>query len=239
MDVKRFRLIFVLSILVISVLVLSSSVMAAPTVCGDGYLNTYSGEQCDDGNLVNGDGCSSQCLIEGFCGNGVKEGSEQCDDGKHCSDRETRCVSESMCVKFKDSSCVPRDQDGCSSRCMTDFVCGNGIKEGLEQCDDGNINSGDGCSSLCVSEAICPVGSNCCEGDARPTNLNSNRLHCGVCDNECDVGKVCVNGGCTVPVDPVDEILNEMKTALRDFANNMMKRLQTVSSAAWQLKDLQ
>lgn len=30
--------------------------------CGDGILDV--GEQCDDGNLADGDGCSSQCLIE-------------------------------------------------------------------------------------------------------------------------------------------------------------------------------
>ncbi|MFC5578225.1 Calx-beta domain-containing protein [Lysobacter niabensis] len=28
-------------------------------------------------------------------------------------------------------------------------TCGNGTVEGLEQCDDGNLNSGDGCSSVC------------------------------------------------------------------------------------------
>ncbi|MDD5102785.1 MAG: S-layer homology domain-containing protein [Candidatus Peribacteraceae bacterium] len=29
-------------------------------------------------------------------------------------------------------------------------VCGNGVKEGTEQCDDGNAEDGDGCSSLCI-----------------------------------------------------------------------------------------
>ncbi|MDD5041886.1 MAG: S-layer homology domain-containing protein [Candidatus Peribacteraceae bacterium] len=29
-------------------------------------------------------------------------------------------------------------------------VCGNGVKEGTEQCDDGNAEDGDGCSSICV-----------------------------------------------------------------------------------------
>ncbi len=31
-------------------------------------------------------------------------------------------------------------------------VCGNGTKEGTEQCDDGNLANGDGCSSLCTTE---------------------------------------------------------------------------------------
>jgi cysteine-rich repeat protein len=41
--------------------------VTCPTVkCGDGMLN-YSappGEQCDDGNTNNGDGCSSLCKVE-------------------------------------------------------------------------------------------------------------------------------------------------------------------------------
>ena len=43
-------------------------------------------EQCDDGNLVNGDGCSAICQLEQIpptpaCGNHITEGTEQCDGG--------------------------------------------------------------------------------------------------------------------------------------------------------------
>lgn len=31
-------------------------------------------------------------------------------------------------------------------------VCGNGILEGAEQCDDGNLFDGDGCSAVCTHE---------------------------------------------------------------------------------------
>ena len=53
--------------------------------CGDGTVNQAS-EQCDDGNTVNGDGCSSTCQNElrpaaPVCGNGIVEAPEQCDDG--------------------------------------------------------------------------------------------------------------------------------------------------------------
>ena len=48
---------------------------AVPNVCGDGDLDLSSNpyappytadpkEQCDDGNLIDGDGCSSTCVIE-------------------------------------------------------------------------------------------------------------------------------------------------------------------------------
>lgn len=32
--------------------------------CGDGTPDTERGEQCDDGNMVNGDGCSNTCMTE-------------------------------------------------------------------------------------------------------------------------------------------------------------------------------
>lgn len=50
--------------------------------CGDGAVNANRGEQCDDGNVISGDGCSALCLSE-YCGDGVIQiaSGEQCDDG--------------------------------------------------------------------------------------------------------------------------------------------------------------
>jgi cysteine-rich repeat protein len=99
----------------------------SPILCGNGILET--GEECDDGNTTNGDGCSAQCKIEAAaCGNGVLEAGEQCDDGNTTSG------------------------DGCSATCQTEF-CGDGIVQpGLgEECDDGaNGNNGDGCTDSCL-----------------------------------------------------------------------------------------
>jgi len=51
--------------------------------CGDGIVQAP--EQCDDGNVLDGDGCSSTCTIEGpivaVCGDGFADRPEQCDDG--------------------------------------------------------------------------------------------------------------------------------------------------------------
>jgi len=55
---------------------LDKSVIAT---CGNGKIDE--GEECDDGNTVNGDGCSSQCLREVGCGNGKIDEGEECDDG--------------------------------------------------------------------------------------------------------------------------------------------------------------
>ena len=70
------------------------------TACPNGIVEAT--EQCDDANSVNGDGCSSTCALEGtpacftngigfstctmtpygvYCGNGVLEAAEVCDDG--------------------------------------------------------------------------------------------------------------------------------------------------------------
>src|SRR5258705_9085832 len=48
-------------------------------VCGDGTRDPD--EQCDDGNVVDGDGCSAECMIEvpAGCGDGAIAPPEQCD----------------------------------------------------------------------------------------------------------------------------------------------------------------
>jgi len=46
--------------------------------CGNGTIE--GNEKCDDGNLIDGDGCDSNCTPTG-CGNGIVTAGEQCDDG--------------------------------------------------------------------------------------------------------------------------------------------------------------
>jgi cysteine-rich repeat protein len=36
------------------------------TICGDGFADVDYGEECDDGNLIDGDGCDKTCTIENF-----------------------------------------------------------------------------------------------------------------------------------------------------------------------------
>ncbi len=52
--------------------------LAPPPVCGNGTVEA--GETCDDGDLVDGDGCDSNCTPTG-CGNAVVTAGEGCDDG--------------------------------------------------------------------------------------------------------------------------------------------------------------
>jgi len=52
-----------------------------------------------------------------ICGDGVAEGAETCDDGKHCSDRAV-CTSDADCAGIGDEVCIPRSGDGCSAICI-------------------------------------------------------------------------------------------------------------------------
>jgi cysteine-rich repeat protein len=60
------------------VLATGGTARAQSAVCGNGAVEAP--ELCDDGNLVDGDGCDSNCTPTG-CGNGIVTAGEQCDDG--------------------------------------------------------------------------------------------------------------------------------------------------------------
>jgi cysteine-rich repeat protein len=118
--------------------------------CGNGIREL--GEQCDDGNRISGDGCSSLCLAEdGYecqgvvgtqssciidifttCGNGVVDGIEACDDGND------------------------KNNDACTNGCKR-TLCGDGVVQvpnsnGVtEFCDDGNNVNEDNCLNTCQS----------------------------------------------------------------------------------------
>ncbi|MBP9850264.1 MAG: VCBS repeat-containing protein [Candidatus Peribacteraceae bacterium] len=75
---------------------------------------------------------------------------------------------------------------GSPSVCST--TCGNGVKEGMERCDDGNTASSDGCSSVCREE----TGYAC--NDASPSQCTCANARCGnndvtVIDSEGTVGQ--------------------------------------------------
>ena len=73
-------------------------------------------------------------------------------------------------------------------------ICGDGILEGNEKCDDGNINSGDGCSSTCTIEKgyTCPLVKAPCVPDCGDGILTGNEP----CDPGITVEKSACSANC-------------------------------------------
>ena len=97
----------------------------SPT-CGDGVID--SGEQCDDGNLIDGDGCSASCQNEGatpeICNDNIDNDGDNLVD---CADPE--CENDSNCAIE---------------------ICDNGI-------DDDNDNLVDCADSDCTGDVSCAI----------------------------------------------------------------------------------
>ena len=95
--------------------------------CGNGLVEPA--EQCDDGNRVDDDGCSSACEFE-YCGNGRVDRGEDCDGEPYCSPacRDTRAPQpDADGDGISDEEEGTRDSDG----------DGTPDREDLDSDDDG------------------------------------------------------------------------------------------------------
>jgi cysteine-rich repeat protein len=117
--------------------------LLTPPVCGDGvvqFIPDVYNEDCDTGD-ANSDlpdaesGCRSDCR-PARCGDGIvdKLRGEECDAG-------------------------PSGGYYCTTDCRIDYspVCGNGVVEEDEECDDGNDNDADACLNNCIRN-VCGDG---------------------------------------------------------------------------------
>jgi cysteine-rich repeat protein len=184
-------------------------------VCGNGIIEA--GEDCDDGNTADNDGCSSTCHRE-FCGDGIVNGSEQCDDGNNTSGDgcDSGCHIETgggLCGNGTVDAGEDCDDgnntggDGCSADCHFE-KCGDGVLNGSEECDDGNNTNGDGCSSDCHLEKCgdgvlngseeCDDGNND-DGDGCSSDCHLEKCGDGVLNQgeECDDGNNVDGDGCS------------------------------------------
>ncbi|MFC1612647.1 malectin domain-containing carbohydrate-binding protein, partial [Patescibacteria group bacterium] len=199
--------------------------------CGDGLVNGP--EDCDGNNESTTDGCqtgyqktkvctencvwdnpSPGCTIIGSCGDGVKNTSEQCDDGNGvdtdgctneckiaiCGDKIVRTFKE-MCDKGPGNDCIAEygfTCNYCSNACTittkTGGFCGDEIKNGPEQCDTSDLG-GKNCIDFGLFEltGLHAGTSLMCTSDC---SFDVSKCAGSICgDGRIDGNEVCDSGG--------------------------------------------
>jgi len=129
--------------------------------CGNGTVE--SGEQCDDGDLNNYNGCSTGCqILSGWsctgspsvCHEGCGNGRLQPEFGEQCDDQNTQdgdgcsrvCTIEQGWVCTEEPS---RCHCGETAAKCGLSECGNGVLNPGEECDDGPDPQLDACNANC------------------------------------------------------------------------------------------
>ena len=134
--------------------------------CGNGTKDP--GEECDDGNTNDEDGCTQ------LCGYTCKENadcsqSDPCNSGETCDPAKHTCTPGT--VKKEDGETCG-DNAACFQGKCHDIECGNGITQKDEECDDGDKKEFNGCNSECRFS---------CASDDETRN----------CVNDCDLSSTC------------------------------------------------
>jgi hypothetical protein len=112
-----------------------------PPRCGDDIVQPAF-ELCDEGSNnsdVAYEGCTTTCVFGPYCGDGVTNGPEGCDDGPN-------------------NTHYSADGEACGYDCQSAPYCGDGVRNGGEQCDLGSAsNTGEygGCRLDCTRAAYC------------------------------------------------------------------------------------
>lgn len=172
-------------------------------MCGNAVLE--SGEACDDGNDMNGDGCEADCSYS--CDNKEPNaGDAKCDDGNACNGSET-CSDTHVCLAGMNQPDGTTCDTGkiCISGACQDDICGDGFKNMTEECDDGNMADGDGCDASCkFTCASDDPTRDCSNMDPCVGTMCDDATHtCGNPVNEgdvCALNSVCMDGMCSMIV---------------------------------------
>jgi len=102
-------------------------------ICGNNIIE--GNEVCDDGNQVNGDGCSSDCLSDESCGNGIVDviKGEECDCGTDPNNLPYGCVGVNA---NEPDACRP----GCTLPALYDAITDPSYGE---ECDTNGLQPAD------------------------------------------------------------------------------------------------
>jgi cysteine-rich repeat protein len=150
-----------------------------PAGCGNSRLDR--GEQCEDGNTVSGDGCSSTCTIE--CGDGDIDVGEQCDTGGTSATCDPDCTFVQCGDGFTNGPAGEEcdtavNTTTCNATLCKLSVCGDGFWNSTagEECDTA------GASATCDADCTLPL---CSDGVWNPA-----------AGEQCDDGNLVGGDGC-------------------------------------------
>ena len=155
--------------------------LCQPYLCGNGVVETL--EACDDGNDIDTDECTSEC-VQAVCGDGlVREGVEACDLGV-ANSNTAACKANCALQLCGDGFIGPGEacddgnaieDDACTNSCAQPS-CGDGVVQMGEACDDGNAKDDDACLNSCVvagcGDGVVQGGVEECD-DGNPSNTDA------------------------------------------------------------------
>ncbi|MBT4241111.1 hypothetical protein HOD71_04440 [Candidatus Peribacteria bacterium] len=170
-------------------------------VCGDGRITGI--EECDVGGICtgsnregyNGRHCFDldptdyrfygvqRCVATG--GTCVPRGGHGCtaDCLEECYTNSVPCFTDDDCGDCVEGVCV----GGICQEVSTAAVCGNWVKEGTEECDDGNAIDGDGCSSMCLIGESCDDFGGCVMSPCATSAKKWQITFSGIQNNACNL----------------------------------------------------
>jgi fibro-slime domain-containing protein len=197
--------------------------------CGDGTIDDGQtdlpnhgpdcGEKCDDGVNIGGYGyCKDTCTPDSYCGDNIvdKAYGETCDEGDKNSDTDpgatcnSRCGVPAVCGDsvVQSDATPPETCDngindgsygGCTVDCQRAAYCGDGAKNGDEECDYGDKDHGGGNAPMdnapygsCLEN--CKLGPRCGDGVKQSIEQCDQGADNGKASSPCDRNCIAAGG---------------------------------------------
>ena len=196
-------------------------------VCGDGLVTNP--EACDDGNIIDEDGCSATCTLESgwnctgepsacttICGDGIIAGLEQCESPfDACCDSST-CQfksSDNVCRASQGQCDIAETCTGSSATCPADAKSTAQCRAAAGDCDIAEVC--DGVNNDCPTDVfrpdtyvcrnslgVCDLEEKCSGSSASCPSDTKSIAECRASTGDCDVAESCdgINNDCPTDV---------------------------------------